>query len=191
MYKKSYITWTFAAVNAVTLLLMYLNGYPGNSAAGLRLGAIVPALVFNGEYWRLFTSMFVHFGFVHFLANLGGLLIIGLRVEKCLGHAAFLVIYLLGGLAAAVTSLFVTQGYAAGASGAIFALDGAALAYTYLTKRPIEELTNQVLFMYILVGIAMGFGMNGIDNAAHVGGLVTGLLIGAVISKIKLKGERV
>jgi rhomboid protease GluP len=167
---------------------MYLNGYPSDNTAALRLGAIVPDIIYTGEYWRLFTAMFVHFGFIHFLANMGGLMIIGLRVEKRLGHIPVLIIYLLGGLAASLCSLFFTRGYAAGASGAVFALDGAALAYTFLTKKPIEELTNQVMFMYILVGIAMGFGMAGIDNAAHVGGLLTGLALGAVITK--LRGER-
>jgi rhomboid protease GluP len=146
--------------------------------------------VFAGEYWRLFTYMFVHFGFIHLLANVGGLLIIGLRVEKCMGHAAFLIIYILGGLAASLCSLFFTQGFAAGASGAIFALDGAAFAYTRVAKRPMEELTNQMMLMYIIVGLAMGFGMGGVDNAAHLGGLIAGLALGALITKIKYKASR-
>jgi rhomboid protease GluP len=168
---------------------MYLDGYADSSWTAVRFGAIVPELVFAGEYWRLFTYMFVHFGFIHLLANTGGLLIIGLRVEKCFGHVAFLAVYLIGGLAASLCSLFFTQGFAAGASGAIFALDGAAFAYTRIAKRPIDELTDQVMLMYIIVGIAMGFGMGGVDNAAHVGGLVAGLLLGALITKIKLKKE--
>ena len=181
-YKYPIITGLIIAVNVIILALMYLNGYPGDIWVPRSFGAIYPPWVFEyGQWWRLFTAMFVHFGAAHLAANTFGLLIFGTRVERYFGRVRFCLIYLFAGLLGSVFSIFISQGYAAGASGAVYALVGALFAYTRLTKRSIEFMNWYLMFTYIGIGIAMGFATPGIDNAAHIGGLIGGAVFGAWI----------
>jgi len=136
--------------------------------------------------------MFIHFGIGHFFANVMGLIVFGTRVERYFGRVAFLVIYVLAGLLGSLASLFFTQGYAAGASGAIYGIIGAIFAYTRITGRDIEHMNWYTLFFFIGIGLAVGFLTPGIDDFGHLGGLVGGLLIGAIMVKtVKVKEERV
>jgi membrane associated rhomboid family serine protease len=175
----AYMTFALAAVNAVVLLMMYNAGYSANPAAvAVRFGAIMPARVWDGEYYRLFTAMFVHFGWTHLLFNLTGLFIFGTRVERYYGRALFLAIYLLTGLCASLTSLFLTNTTAAGASGAIYGLVGAVFAYTRKSRGHMDGLNNYVALVYIIMGVALGFAMPGVDYYAHAGGLAAGVAFG-------------
>jgi len=187
-HKYPIITGIIITINFVILGLMYWSGYPNDFWVPRDFGAIYPPWVFEyGQWWRLFTAMFVHFGFAHLGANTFGLLVFGTRVERYFGRAAFCAIYVFAGLLGSVFSIFISQGYSAGASGAVYALVGALLAYTRITKRSIDFINWYLMFMYIGVGIAMGFATPGIDNAAHVGGLLGGLVFGAVLAQFAKK----
>ena len=178
------LTISLITINLIVLLLIYLNGFPTNIFAPRTFGAIYPPWVFEyGQWWRLFTAMFVHFGWQHFLSNTLGLLIFGLKVEKYFGHIMFLLIYVLSGLVGSLFSIFITTSYSAGASGAIYGIVGFLFVFTRLTKRSVEFLNWYLMFSYIAIGIAMGFAMPGIDNAGHIGGLITGGLIGFLVAK--------
>ena len=178
-YKHAYLTYSIILINAVVLLAMYAQGFPYDIYVPMRFGAIFPPLIFyEGEWYRLFTAMFIHFGFYHFAANALGLLIFGTRVERYFGRAWFMAIYIGAGLMGSVASLFLSRAYSAGASGAIYGLVGFIFLYTKLSKRTIEFINWYVMFIYIGIGIGMGFTQTGIDNFAHLGGLISGAILG-------------
>ena len=179
-YKHAYFTYAIIAVNAIILAALYMEGFPDDMLVPMRFGAIYPPLIlYGGEWYRLFTAMFIHFGIVHFAANSMGLLIFGTRIERFFGRFWFISIYVATGLAGSVASLFLSRAYSAGASGAIYGLVGFIFVYTKLSKRTIEYINWYVMFIYIGIGITMGFTQDGIDNFGHLGGLIAGAALGA------------
>ena len=147
-------------------------------------------LIASGEYWRLFSAMFLHSGLIHLGFNVIGLLIFGQQLEKLYGHARFLVIYILGGLAGSVTSyafnLSASQ-YAigVGASGAVFGTLGALTAFFLWHRSRLGEAGRQTLTGLVVlaaINLAVGFIMPGIDNFAHIGGFAGGFLLGIAYS---------
>jgi len=186
-----YLTYLFLGINVIVLLLMYLDGYPADRMVPARFGAIVPDLIFvHGQWYRLFTAMFIHFGAAHLFANVMGLIIFGTRVEKYFGRLAFCLTYIFAGLMASVFSLYFTRGYAAGASGAVYGLIGVIFAYTRITGRSIEHMNWYIMFLFAGMGIAMGLMTEGVDNFGHLGGLIGGAIIGAIlVGVLKLRGK--
>jgi len=186
-----FLTYSFVAVNAIVLLLMYMAGYPADMWVPARFGAIVPEYIFdNGEWWRLFTAMFIHFGVAHFFTNVMGLLIFGMRVERYFGRTVLVLTYIFAGLMGSVFSLYFTRGYAAGASGAIYGLIGVIFAYTRITGRSIELMNWYILFLFAGMGIAMGLMTAGVDNFGHLGGLIGGFIIGVVmVGVLRYRGK--
>ena len=174
------------AANIIIMLMMYASGYADMPLyVAARFGAIVPSLIWGaGEYYRLITAMFVHFGWAHLFFNVAGLLIFGTRVEKYYGKAAFLAIYIFSGFMASVASLLLTRGFSAGASGAVYGLIGAAFIYTRYLKKSMDVINSQVILVYIVMGMGMSFVMPGIDYFGHIGGLLAGIIIGYVMLKV-------
>jgi len=189
MHKIPILTYGFILANAIILLLMY-NAQTGNPQYDfwiqLRFGAILPTRVFDyGEWYRLFTAMFVHFGAMHFFANAFGIIIFGRVVEQYFGRIAFFSIYILSGLMGSVFSLYFSRAYSAGASGAVYGLIGAIFAYTLFTKRSLERFNWYMMFVWIAIGFVMGGSTAGIDNFGHLGGLVGGFICGIMYYFIK------
>ena len=148
------------------------------------------ALVAQGEYWRLFTVTLLHGSFLHLLFNMYALYLAGPIVERWYGSIRFLLFYLACAAAGSVSS-FVFGGDApsVGASGAIFGLFGLLLAagrVHHPVDRQSRALVGQ-LGMLILINIAFGFAVTGIDNAAHLGGLAAGLFLGALIPPTRVQ----
>jgi len=140
-YRHAIMSYTIIFINALVLMLMYFDGYTaGNVSVAVRFGAIVvDDVVFRGEWQRLFSAMFIHFGFGHFVANAFGILIFGSRVERYFGRAVFLIVYIFSGLTGSVFSLihlYLRYPYtvSAGASGAVFGIVGALFAFTRITS---------------------------------------------------------
>ena len=185
------MTYLFVGINAVVLFLMYMAGYPVDMWVPARFGAIVPDYILvDGQWWRLFTAMFVHFGVAHFFANVMGLVIFGSRVERYFGRLAFCLSYIVTGVMGSIFSLYFTRGYAAGASGAVYGLVGVIFAYTRITGRSIELMNWYIMFLFAGVGIAMGMMTAGVDNFGHLGGLIGGFVIGAaMVGILKLRGK--
>ena len=178
-YNHAYVTYAIVAINGIILAALYMEGFPQDILVPMRFGAIYPPLIlYGGEWYRLFTAMFIHFGIYHFAANAMGMLIFGTRIERYFGRLWFTVIYVATGLAGSLASLFLSRAYSAGASGAIYGLVGFIFVYTRLSKRTIEYINWYVMFIYIGIGIAMGFTQTGIDNFAHLGGLFAGAALG-------------
>jgi rhomboid protease GluP len=179
------LLFTIMVISGVSILLP-------DSASLLKWGANFRPMTLAGEWWRLLTNVFLHIGIFHLLMNMYALLNIGILLEPRLGRARFLSAYLLTGLAASATSLvWHDLTISAGASGAIFGMYGVFLAM--LTTDLIEKTARKALLTSIGVFVVYNlmYGMKGgIDNAAHIGGLLSGILIGyAMIPSLKRPEE--
>ena len=147
-------------------------------------GGMQPASVAVGDYYRLFTAMFLHLSLLHVLFNGWALLIFGRFVEQSLGRVAFAIVFLVGGLCGSVASyMFGSPGVvSAGASGAIVALFGAFIAYNYRRRQNAMSRANlQSAVVIILLNLFLTLGYSQIDWRAHLGGLVGGLILGAAL----------
>lgn len=152
-------------------------------------------VVFEGQWWRLFTVMFLHNGLLHMLTNGYALYVIGNEVEGLFGRARFLAIFFISGLAGSVASVAFSPFNVAGvgASGAIFGLIGALGVYFGLHRSLFGSRGNiQFWNIIFIVVINLGFGFSGIlpiDNSAHLGGLLGGLLVGYILCPRYTLGE--
>lgn len=139
------------------------------------------SILYDSEYYRLFTCMFFHLDLMHILFNGYALYIFGRDVESLFGHIRFALIYVLGGITASLASLLYTDAASIGASGAIFAIFSAMGVYLYRHRHLYGEGAQRRLSqMGILALINIGFGLlpdANIDNAAHIGGLVGGFVL--------------
>ncbi len=156
--------------------------------AMVRLGAIVPGLLERGEYWRLIAAMFLHGGWLHWFLNSWALYQLGTLYETLFGSTRFALIYFVSGLCASIASSLYEHGPAVGASGAIFGILGAFIfsiqrSPQYRRQPWTRSLISQLVF-WIVVNIVIGFSVKFIDNAAHIAGLITGLLLGFLPQRI-------
>ena len=181
--KGYFITPIIIDLNILVYIFMVISGVNFMSPDTndlLNWGANFRPLTLNGEWWRLLTCIFLHIGLFHLLFNMYALLYIGLLLEPYLGKLRFSAAYILTGIAASTASLYMHQAtVSAGASGAIFGMYGVFLAM--LTTNFIEKSARKALLTSIGVFVAYNLinGMRGgIDNAAHMGGLVSGVIIG-------------
>lgn len=181
--KGYFVTPVLIYINLFIFILMIATGVGMITPGGedlIRWGANYRPLTLNGQWWRLLSCCFIHIGLLHLVMNMYALMFIGLLLEPYMGKVKFMTAYLLTGIAASTVSLaWHDLTISAGASGAIFGLYGVFLAL--LTTNHIEKSTRKALLGSILVFVAynLGNGMkDGIDNAAHLGGLVSGLAIG-------------
>jgi rhomboid protease GluP len=188
--------WTFIllGVNVAVFLAMTifgaLNGLGLNGSQDSRVllmfGAMQNQLMAQGEYHRLLTSMFLHIGLIHLLFNSYALYVVGQDVERLYGSARFLLIYFLSGLGGSLASFVLgAGGISAGASGAIFGLFGASIAYFYLHRQtfgPRGQAQLRSLLMLAGINLFLGFTIPGINNLAHLGGLIFGLLLGWILA---------
>ena len=156
----------------------------------LLLGANNRGLVLNGQVWRLITSAFLHGNLIHLAVNMYSLWVIGSQVETYLGKIKFLVIYLLSAIMGGAFSIvFLENSLSVGASGAIFGLMGSLLYFGYHYRLYLSNaLTSQILPIVIL-NLLMGFTISGIDNAAHIGGLIGGYLATMIVG-LKYKSTK-
>ncbi|HSY60504.1 MAG TPA: rhomboid family intramembrane serine protease [Cytophaga sp.] len=181
----------------ITPILMYLNigvflamfftgfGFMSFKSEDLIVwGANYGPLTTNGEWWRLLSNTFLHGGFIHVLANMYGLLFVGIFLEPVLGKMKYIGVYLVTGIIASAASIWWNGTVVSiGASGAIFGLYGAFLALLVTGIFPKEMGKAFMISTLIFVGYNLVIGIlgNGTDNAAHIGGLVSGFLIGLVL----------
>ena len=183
-YKKLPIcTIAIAAANVLIFLGLSFMGMTEDSAFMMEHGAMYVPYLMNGErYYTLITSMFLHFGFSHLMNNMVMLLVIGYSLEPEIGKIRFLLIYLGSGLMGNFVSAWfdVSQGsYAvsAGASGAIFGIVGALLYVAIRNHGRVGEISTRGLVLMAGLSLYYGFTAQGVDNAAHIGGLISGFLL--------------
>ncbi len=141
----------------------------------------------NGAWWRLFTSMFVHGGIMHLILNISGLVIAAVFIEPKLGRTNYFILYILSGLFGSLASIYwYTNTISVGASGAIFGLYGAILSLVLTNAYSPTEKKGTLIIIGIYAGINLLWGLKGgVDNAAHIGGLLSGAVVGIILYKLK------
>ena len=186
------VVCALVAVNALVFVLMLVYGaglWHTANTVQLAWGANFGPATQDGQWWRLGTAMFIHFGVLHLLLNMWALWDVGRLVERLLGPLRFALLYLGSGAAGNLLSLVVQGNHAVsgGASGAIFGLYGALLVSLWRERRQVERREFKWLFggalVFSALVLGMGFVVPGIDNAAHAGGLVAGALGGRLLAR--------
>ncbi|MFI3172033.1 MAG: rhomboid family intramembrane serine protease [Eubacteriales bacterium] len=181
--KKSKVTLILVGINVVVFLGLTMIGMTENAAFMLGKGALyTPYVVENQEYYRMFTSIFLHFGIEHLGNNMLLLVLMGGQLEQELGTVKYIVLYFAAGLAGSVLTILEdlhTANYAvsAGASGAIFGTIGGMLWVVIRNRGRVGTLTSQGIVFMIGLSLYYGFTSTGIGNAAHIGGLIMGFLL--------------
>lgn len=184
---RAYVNTAFIIVNVLVFLCFELMGDTEDTMFMMRHGAIYePLVVLRGEYYRLFTSMFLHFGASHLVNNMLVLLVLGEKLEQALGHVKYFMFYMASGVLANIVSIAVHmgKGYAAvsaGASGAIFGVVGGLVYVIAVNHGQLDGLTNRQLGFMILLTLYHGFTATGIDNWAHIGGLISGFILSILL----------
>lgn len=177
MQRFTPITYTLILINIVIWLCMilYLNRF--SDVKLLEVGGLVHFNVVHGEWYRLISSMFLHFNFEHILMNMLSLFIFGKIVESIIGSWRMLIIYIISGLYGNFVSLsFNTSTISVGASGAIFGLIGSIFVIMYLSKNFNKKMIGQLLIALVIL-IGFSFFMSNINIMAHLGGFISGVLI--------------
>ncbi len=160
----------------------------------LSMGAMNYNTVMDGAWYQLITSFFLHFGFSHLLNNMILLAYTGCELERRIGSVPYLCMYMIFGIAGNVVSLFWHHGagayvVSAGASGAIYGVIGALLVLLIMQQIKTPDLSPRRIIAMIIISIYHGLTSTGVDNGAHIGGLVAGLVGGFLLSKISQYGK--
>lgn len=176
--KKIIITPLLIIACIIVFISMYIIGAGSEDANTLIMfGANVKYLVQNGEIWRLFTSMFLHVGILHLIVNMYALNVIGRELEGIMGKLKFTLIYLGSGIIGSLFSVVLNDSISAGASGAIFGLMGSLLYFGYHYRLYLGSVLKAQIIPVIVLNLLIGFLSTGIDNFAHIGGLIGGYLL--------------
>ena len=189
--KRAYVTPSIIAINVAVFLIMLAAGadlMKPNPAIHIRFGSNFGPLTWTGEEWRVLTSAFLHFGLLHIALNMFALYQAGGLVERLYGSTRFALIYLLSALSGSIASgWWDPLRNSAGASGAIFGVYGALLAFMAVRRVDIppsmlKSISNSAL-VFCLYSLVIGAAHPLIDNACHVGGLLGGFISGAILAR--------
>lgn len=184
--KKAYVNGMLIAANVLYFLYLEIIGSTENAGFMYLHGAMLaPAVLIDGEYYRLITAMFMHFGISHIINNMLVLFVLGDNLERALGHVKYLIFYLACGIGSNWFSMYLkgmdSYTVSAGASGAIFGVIGGLLYAVMVNRGRLEDLSTRQLVVMIAFSLYFGFTSTGVDNMAHVSGLVLGILLGAIL----------
>ncbi len=178
-------------INVLVFFLLSLRGDTESGYFMLQYGAMYEPLVTDGhEYYRLITSLFLHFGIQHLLNNMVMLGALGYQLENEIGRIKFLLIYFISGIGGNLCSLYwnVSHGeqvISAGASGAIFGLMGALLYIVAVNRGRLGRLSGRGMLIMVALSLYFGLTSSGVDNSAHIGGLICGILITVLLYRRK------
>ena len=188
------ITFVFLIINVIVFFIEILSGGCEDTENMIRLGAgYTPYIMGNGEWFRLITPIFLHFGIEHIAGNSIALLAMGQYVERYYGRIKYVIIYMISGIAGNLLTLGVellTGNYAVsvGASGAISGLFGAMIIFA-IDKRTRKYFPISRVILALILMIAPGFGDATINNYAHMGGALAGFLLGFIFYLTRRKEE--
>ncbi|MBE5960245.1 MAG: rhomboid family intramembrane serine protease [Lachnospiraceae bacterium] len=147
-----------------------------------------PMIIYEHQYYRLITCMFLHGGIDHLLNNMLVLFFIGDKVEKIIGKTKYLILYFGAGIIAGVCSMrynmdrmLITRSI--GASGAIFGVVGAIAYIVIINRGRLKDISSRQILLFVMLSLYGGFTSQGVDNIAHVGGLLAGGILTAILYK--------
>src|SRR5215470_9334146 len=184
--RRSTFTYLFFGLNILVFLLMAFAGGSSNEPTLMAFGVKSNAEINNGQWWRFVTPIFIHIGMLHLFFNSYALWIVGPQVEKLYGGARFVILYVLTGVAGVYGSYaYHPDNSSAGASGAIFGLFGVLLVFglRYRDSLPpfVKRAVGTGVLPVIVINLIIGFTIPEIDNSAHIGGLLAGAALAAVV----------
>lgn len=182
------ITAGIVTANIIVFLVMYfMSGrYLDGIYVVMHGGVFPPYVIERGEWWRILTAMFIHFDISHLLNNMIIFCCVGSILEKAVGHLKYLSVYLLSGIFGGLLSLFMmvregSYAVSAGASGAVFGMIGGLLWVVLIHRGRYSGLTSRGVLFMILLSLYYGFSSAGVDNWAHIGGMIAGFVLTAVL----------
>ena len=184
-------TTVIIVINVAVFLILSLFGDTEDDVFMLQHGAMYePMVTQQHEFYRIFTSMFLHFGITHLLNNMVLLGALGWNLELEIGKMRFLIIYLVSGIGGNLLSLYFgisaeTYAVSAGASGAIFGLMGALLYVVIANRGRLGRLSGRGMLFMVILSLYFGFTSSGVDNWAHIGGLITGFVMAVILYRRK------
>ena len=175
--KKTYITYGLIALNVFIFLMQILQ------VLDVDMFSLNKALVLDGDYYRLFTSAFFHVNIIHLVCNMYSLYLIGKEVETVLGKTKFIFLYILSIFSSSLLSCLLNgaNSFSIGASGAIFGLLGALLYFGYHYRLYLGNSVISNVIQVIVINLIIGFSVPGIDNYAHIGGLIGGFFAAMIV----------
>ena len=173
----------------ICIVMYIILGINSNNFFNIGINALVNfggnnlLIVQSGEVWRLISAAFLHVSLIHLLVNMYSLVIIGTQVETFIGKFKFLFVYLISAICGNLLSLIFNEAniVSVGASGAIFGLMGALLYFGYHYRLYLSEAIKTQIIPVIVLNLLLGFMVSGVDNAAHIGGLIGGYLASMAI----------
>lgn len=187
---EAWVTRVLIGANLLAFAALLLAGagwWHSSSSVQLAWGASFGPATKDGEWWRLGSALFLHFGMLHLAMNMWALWDCGQLVERMYGHVRFAALYFVSGLTGNLLSLIVQgdRAVSGGASGAIFGLYGALLVFLWSERRQLDPGEFRWLFWgaagFSVATVVFGFLVPGIDNAAHIGGFLAGVLLGMIL----------
>ena len=179
------MTWLLVLINVTVFLLLSFTGGATDSANLYRWGAKFGPAIQAGDWYRMFYPIVLHAGLFHIGANTFALVLFGPRLEQEFGRTAFLAIYLVAGVCGVAASYLVSPTLSVGASGAIFGIVGAYGVYLLRNRKDFGVSVNPVivnLAIVLVINIVFGLVATGIDQGAHVGGLIAGAAMGLFVT---------
>ena len=184
--KKQPVTVFLILINILVFLAVELTGGSEDTMHMLQCGAGYTPAIIQGEYYRIFTSMFLHFGPQHLGNNMLVLFVLGGKLERTVGKLKYLLIYLLGGMGGNLLCIFLELdsgdfAVSAGASGAVFAVMGAMIYAVIRGRGHIEDLSARQVVIMVAFSLYFGFTSEGVDHAAQVGGLICGVIMAVLL----------
>ena len=185
--KKEPVTVLLILINTLNFLVVEFTGGSVNGQLMLECGAAyAPLILEQGQWYRMFSSMFLHFGAPHLINNMLVLFVLGQRLEPVTGKIKFFLIYIFGGLGGNMLSLFFDMyagntSLSAGASGAVFAVMGGMIYVIIRHRGRVADLTVRQMLIMAAFSLYFGFASEGVDNVAHIGGLLSGFLIAVIL----------
>ncbi len=183
---RAWVNGTLIILNILYFLYLELAGSTEDAYFMLEHGAMYGPFVLRGhEYYRLLTSVFMHFGINHIVNNMLVLFVLGDNLERALGKVKYLIFYLICGVGANVVSMLLEMPFedwsvGVGASGAIFGVVGGLIYVVAVNRGRLEDLSTRQLVIMAVFSLYLGFTSTGVDNAAHVGGLIIGIILAAL-----------
>ncbi|EOS35869.1 rhomboid family intramembrane serine protease [Lachnospiraceae bacterium] len=189
--QKAAATATLIVVNISIFFIFAILGKAEDVLFMREYGAMYEPYVMEGhEYYRLLTSIFLHFGIEHLLSNMVMLGALGMNLEPEIGKLHFLLVYFVSGIGGNICSLLLNISFgevviSAGASGAVFGLTGALLCAVLRNKGRIGRLHKKGVLVLVILSIFLGLSEPGVDNAAHIGGLICGFVLEALLGSFK------